>query len=298
MQPLDDKGFMTLQELQHHFHEQLDELYGKEEVSSFFRMLAHHYLKLKPVEIVLNPNNLISDYDHDLFLDAIKRLKVEEPIQYIIGETEFFGLPFKVSPDTLIPRPETEELVQWIIEEQQTAKNRQPTVLDIGTGSGCIAIALAKSLTEAKVYALEVSNNALKVAKENARLNNLDVEFIEGDILADCHTELVSASHQFDIIVSNPPYVREVEKSTIKNNVLNYEPHLALFVKNDDSLQFYRAICEFAVHNLKPDGMLFFEINQYLGRETKQLLNVFNFKAVELRKDLSGNDRMIKAIKP
>jgi len=289
---------MTLKELQHHFHEQLDGHYGKNEVSSFFRILVDHFLNLKPVDVVINPNDIISDVHYNHFLDALERLKVEEPIQYIISETEFFGLPFKVDSNTLIPRPETEELVQWIINENRTTNNKQRTILDIGTGSGCIAISLAKHLKEAKVYALDISSEALKIAKENARLNRVEVEFIEGDILAICHAELVSTSNQFDIIVSNPPYIREVEKSTLKNNVLNYEPHLALFVKNDDSLQFYRAICEFAVHNLKPNGILFFEINQYLGAETEQLLKAFNFKSVELRKDLSGNDRMIKAIKP
>ena len=145
---------------------------------------------------------------------------------------------------------------------------------------------------------MDISPEALKIAKENAKSNNVGIEFIEGDILAGRHAKLVSESHPFDIIVSNPPYVREVEKSTLKNNVLNYEPHLALFVKNDDALQYYRAICEFAVHNLKPMGILFFEINQYLGTETEQLLKAYHFKSVELRKDLSGNDRMIKAIKP
>jgi len=289
---------MTLKELQHHFHEQLDDHHGKNEVSSFFRILVDHFLNLKPVDVVINPNETISDINIQHFLDAIKRLKVEEPIQYITGETEFYGLQFKVNPNTLIPRPETEELVDWILSHKPSAFIQELTILDIGTGSGCIAVSLAKSLPEAKIYALDISSVALKIANENARLNKVEVEFIEGDILANCHAELALAPNQFDIIVSNPPYVREVEKSTLKNNVLNYEPHLALFVKNDDSLQFYKAICEFAVHNLKPNGMLFFEINQYLGAETEQLLKAFNFKSVELRKDLSGNDRMIKAIKP
>jgi len=170
--------------------------------------------------------------------------------------------------------------------------------LDIGTGSGCIAISLAKHLPNAKVYALDVSKEALKIAKENAILNKVEVDFIEADILASCHAELVSASHKFDIIVSNPPYVRELEKSTIKNNVLNHEPHLALFVKNEDPLLFYKAICGFAVDNLKPKGRLFFEINQYLGREMKELLNTYHFEQVELHQDMFGNVRMIKSIKP
>jgi len=288
---------MILKELQHHFHTELDAIYGKGEVQSFFKLLIEFFLNFKPIDIVLHSERSISIADQHRFNAIIKRLKQEEPIQYIIGETEFFGLPFKVNPSTLIPRPETEELVQWIIEnvsnykyqapnsnnKQQTTNNKHLTILDIGTGSGCIAIALAKNLPNAKVYAIDVSPEALKVAKENTLLNQVEVDFIEADILTACHAELVSASHKFDIIVSNPPYVRALEKSAIKNNVLMHEPHLALFVENDDPLLFYKAICEFAVHNLKPKGSLFFEINQYLGAEMKQLLSSFNFESVELQ---------------
>ena len=305
MQFMDAKGFMTLKELQHYFHNQLDAIYGKNEVSSFFNLLLDHYLNFKPIEITLHPKYNVSSTEKEHFYEAIKRLKQEEPIQYIIGETEFYGLPFKVNPNTLIPRPETEELVQWIIEEYPKLNTQNPTILDIGTGSGCIAISLAKHLPNAKVYALDISPEALKVAQENAELNGVEVECIEADILTSCHAELppdvragVSASHKFDIIVSNPPYVRELEKSTIKDNVLKHEPHLALFVKNEDPLLFYKAICEFAVHNLKPKGSLFFEINQYLGAEMIELLSAFHFESVELQQDLFGNDRMLKAIKP
>lgn len=289
---------MTLKKLQQHFHNQLDAIYGKNEVQSFFKLLIEKYLNFKPIQIALNPKQIVSNTDQEHFIEAIKRLKQEEPIQYIIGETEFFGLPFKVNPSTLIPRPETEELVQWIINDVKATNNQQLNILDIGTGSGCIAVALAKHLPKAKVFALDISPEALKVAKENAALNDVVVEFIEADILTSCHAELGLVSHKFDIIVSNPPYVRKMEKSTIKNNVLKHEPHLALFVENEDSLVFYKAICEFAVHNLKPKGRLFFEINQYLGAEMKHLLNAFHFESVELQKDLFGNDRMLKAIKP
>lgn len=306
---------MTLKELQHHFHLQLDAIYGKDEVQSFFKLLIEYFLNFKPIEIVLHPESNISTSNQHRFNEIIKRLKQEEPIQYIIGETEFFGMPFKVNPSTLIPRPETEELVQWIIEnisnnkcqapnlsayvhdsnnKQQTTNNKQLTILDIGTGSGCIAIALAKNLPNAKVHAIDVSKEALKVARENAILNQVEVDFIEADILTVCHAEL----QKYDIIVSNPPYVRALEKFTIKNNVLKHEPHLALFVENEDPLLFYKAICEFSVHNLKPKGCLFFEINQYLGAEMKQLLNTFNFESVELRQDIFGNVRMLKSIKP
>ena len=308
---------MTLKELQHHFHDQLNAIYGKNEVSSFFKLLMEHFLNLKSIDLALHPKQKVSNTALNHISEAIKRLKKEEPIQYIIGETEFFGMPFKVNPFVLIPRPETEELVQWIIEDasipkaigvkyqapnsnnkQQTTNNKHQNILDIGTGSGCIAISLAKHLPNAKVYALDVSQEALKIAEENAELNEVAVIFIEADILNRNNWNLAFKNLEFDIIVSNPPYVRELEKSTIKNNVLKYEPHLALFVKNEDPLLFYKAICEFAVHNLNPKGGLYFEINQYLGGEMKQLLNSYNFESVEFRKDIFGNVRMLKSIKP
>ena len=295
MQDVDDQRFMTLKELRHKFHQDLDAIHGKNEVDSFFWLLVEHFLNFRPIDITLNPNYQVYDESQKHFIEAIDRLKQEEPIQYIIGETEFYGLLFKVSSKVLIPRPETEELVEWMLKDNPTTTQQQLTVLDIGTGSGCIAIALAKHLPNAKVYALDISPKALEVAKENALLNKVDVEFIEKNILTSSHYELISASRKFDIIVSNPPYVRKLEKSTMKSNVLKYEPHLALFVEDNDPLLFYKAICKIAVHNLKPNGMLYFEINQYLGAELKQLLTKFDFNSVELRKDLFGNNRMLKA---
>lgn len=289
---------MNLKELQHNFHDQLDTLYGKNEVQSFFKLLVEHRLKLKPIEIIIHPELSISKDDNDYFEDAIKRLRKEEPIQYIIGETEFFGLPFKVNPNTLIPRPETEELVQWIIDDQKKNNNPSLAILDIGTGSGCIAVSLAKQFSNSEVFALDVSPKALLAAKENSKLNEVGISFIEADILNLATFKSSINLPKYDIIVSNPPYVRELEKSSIKNNVLQHEPHLALFVQNDDALQFYKAICDFAVFNLKSKGNLYFEINQYLGPEMIQLLKLYNFESIELRKDLFGNDRMIKAMKP
>ena len=289
---------MNLKELQHNFHDQLDTLYGKNEVQSFFKLLVEHRLKLKPIEIIIHPELSISKDDNDYFEDATKRLRNEEPIQYIIGETEFFGLPFKVNSNTLIPRPETEELVQWIIDDQKKNNNPSLAILDIGTGSGCIAVSLAKQLSNSEVFALDVSPKALLAAKENSKLNEVEISFIEADILNLATFKSSINSPKYDIIISNPPYVRELEKSSIKNNVLQHEPHLALFVQNDDALQFYKAICDFAVFNLKSKGNLYFEINQYLGPEMIQLLKLYNFESIELRKDLFGNDRMIKAMKP
>jgi release factor glutamine methyltransferase len=241
-------------------------------------------------------------------------LPQEKPIQYILGEAWFYGLPFKVTESTLIPRPETEELVEWIIEslkfKVKSQKNIEPSlshraesrcelsILDIGTGTGCIPIALKTNLPEAEVFAIDVSEKALEIAKQNARQNKTNINFIQTDILQvedflSLRAESRSLS-KLDVIVSNPPYVRNLEKVEIKKNVLDYEPHLALFVEDNDPLIFYRKMAELALQSLKPNGLLFFEINQYLGQETVEMLQQLGYKNIELRKDLMGNDRMIK----
>ena len=286
---------MVLKEILNVFHKELDTIYGNNEVDSFFNILIDYYLNLKRITLVMQPEYTISKEEEQPLFEALSRLKLEEPIQYILGETEFFGLVFKVNQNTLIPRPETEELVQWIIEDYKD-NLEQIKILDIGTGTGCIPISLAKNLPKAKVKALDISTKALEVAKQNAKLNAVEVDFIEQNILDTYHTELDSASQKFDVIVSNPPYVRELEKAEMKGNVLKHEPELALFVDNTNPLIFYKAITEFATHSLKAGGTLYFEINQYLGAEMIQLLEDFNFKDIELKKDMFGNNRMIKAI--
>ncbi|WP_034040294.1 peptide chain release factor N(5)-glutamine methyltransferase [Wocania ichthyoenteri] len=292
---------MKLKDIQKTFHLELDAIYGKEEVDSFFFMLIDSFYKISRLKLAIEPNFEIEN--KEAILNALKVLKKEEPIQYIIGETEFYGLPFKVDKDVLIPRPETEELVEWVINEfknevqichTERSRSTEINILDIGTGSGCIAISLAKSLPNAKVYALDVSKKALQIAKQNAELNNVKIECIEADILTCCDAELVSASHKFDIIVSNPPYVREQEKRQIKSNVLNNEPHLALFVKDENPLLFYNAISDFATHKLNDKGRLFFEINEYLGNDMIRLLKEKQFKNIELKQDIFKKDRMIK----
>ena len=277
------------------YHKELDEFYGVDEVDSFFYLLTDHYLGINRLTLALKPDFTIGTSQKERFLDWLSRLKFEEPIQYIIGETEFFGLTFKVNTHSLIPRPETEELVQWIIDKVDLKINPLK-ILDVGTGSGCIAITLAKYLPNVKVYALDVSVDVLNLAKENARLNKVDVTFIELDILSVNHP-VIDAESNFDIIVSNPPYVRQAERTKMKNNVLKYEPDVALFVTDDNPLQFYEAITKFSVNNLNKNGMLFFEINQYLGNDMKALLAKQNFNNIELKKDMFGNDRMIKGIK-
>ena len=284
---------MVLSDLKIKMNSILASVFEKTEVESFFYLLIDFRLKLNKMDFLLNPNVVISIEDATFFESAIQKLKLEEPIQYILGETEFYGLLFKVTKNTLIPRPETEELVDWIIKDQLTINKEQLTILDIGTGSGCIPISLAKNITGAKVTTVDVSRGAIKIAQENAVANNVAVSFVNDSILEPI---IVSDSeNKFDIIVSNPPYVRNLEKQEIKKNVLDYEPHLALFVEDNDALIFYKKITEYALNHLKKDGVLYFEINQYLGEETLNLIENLGFETVELRKDMSGNDRMIKA---
>lgn len=282
---------MTLKELKTDFQNTLIGLYPLEEIQSFFSILSEEYLRLSRIEIALNPERTISEEASEKFHRALLRLKNHEPIQYILGETEFYGLPFKVNSNTLIPRPETEELVEFIISEQKlTAQNPQlTTILDIGTGSGCIAISLAKNLFNSKISALDISNEALKIAQENANLNYAEVEFFQADIL-----KTKTLPKQYDIIVSNPPYVRELEKKQMQQNVLKYEPESALYVSNEDPLLFYRTISHLAKNHLRPNGKLFFEINEYLSEELNALLNSEGFRNIVIKKDIFGKDRMIK----
>ena len=289
---------MKLKDIQAIFHEELDAIFGENEVNSFFNILIKHLYNLERIILVLEPDFILTKTEEQSLFHALSRLKNEEPIQYIIGETEFLGMSFKVNKYTLIPRPETEELVTLIINSVTSKTVEKPIkIIDVGTGTGCIAISLAKKIKNSEVYAVDVSEEALIMARENAKLNNVDVKFIKDDILNSFQAELVSESHKFDIIVSNPPYVRELEKKEIKNNVLSYEPHLALFVPNSDPLKFYNAISKFAVDNLADKGILFFEINQYLGNQMTELLEDFGFNNVSLLQDLFGNDRFIKASK-
>jgi release factor glutamine methyltransferase len=302
---------MILKDILTIYHKELDVLFGKEEVDSFFNILIEHYLDLKRLHLVLEPQYVITEAEEQPLFEALVHLKSQKPIQYILGETEFYGLPFKVNEHTLIPRPETEELVALIIinskdELPQTNATETVTssgveksykILDIGTGTGCIAISLAKYLKNVKVYALDVCEEALIIAQQNAELNAVNIEFIHDDILNSRQTELISVFHKYDVIVSNPPYVRNLEKAEIQPNVLDNEPHLALFVDDEKPLQFYKAICEFALSNLKVNGTLYFEINEYLGSEMLALLEGYGFKNIELKKDLFGKDRMVKGVK-
>ena len=248
--------------------------------------------KFLQIDFVLHPNETLSDENLQKWNQFLSELMLGKPIQYILGVTEFYGLPFLVNENVLIPRPETEELVELILKEEGKGKREKGKVrvLDIGTGSGCIPIALKKNLPNADVYAIDISEKALATAQKNAEFNTVAIHFLLKNIL-----ETEDLGQQFDIIVSNPPYVRHLEKAEIKPNVLEFEPHLALFVDDNDALLFYRKITELAIKNLNPNGKLYFEINQYLGKETVALIESFGFKNVDLIKDIYGNDRMISA---
>ena len=282
---------MLLKQYKTHFFDSLKNIQDEQEIESFFFILTEYLHNLKRVDVALNPNFEISEEEVEKWNTILSELLQEKPIQYITGEVWFYGLRFEVNENTLIPRPETEELVEFILKE--TSNFQLPAsslnILDIGTGSGCIPISLKANLSQVNVSAIDVSEKALEVAKRNAELNKVEINFIQANIL-----EVEDLNQPFDIIVSNPPYVRNLEKQEIKKNVLDYEPHLALFVEDTDALLFYRKIAQLALKNLSPNGLLFFEINQYLGKETVELLEKLGFKNIELKKDIYGNDRMIK----
>nr|WP_314837898.1 peptide chain release factor N(5)-glutamine methyltransferase [uncultured Flavobacterium sp.] len=281
---------MKIKEYRTQFIQDLTALYGEDEAESFFYLILENQQRLKRIDLALQPDLILSTDALKVWDQFLQQLKNEIPVQYVLGNTTFFGLDFEVNNAVLIPRPETEELVDWILNSlQSTVTNQKVKIIDIGTGSGCIAISLAKNIPHAHVTALDVSVDALATAQKNAQNNQVTVAFKNQNIL-----ETYDLQEQFDVIVSNPPYVRNLEKQEIKNNVLNHEPHLALFVENDNALIFYKKIAELAQKNLKPNGFLFFEINQYLGAEMIGLLQDLGFTNIELRKDIYGNDRMIR----
>ena len=283
---------MLLREIKNIFHKELDSLYGQEEVASFFYLLIEHYFHMERFILAIQPNVVINKAQETPIFEALSQLKLEKPIQHILGTTTFMDLDFKVSEDVLIPRPETEELVRWILEDLNDS-SEPVCILDLGTGSGCIPIALAKNRPNAVIGAVDISMNALRIAKENATVHGVTIHFSQADIL-NLNTKL---ERGYDIIVSNPPYVREMEKNEMSANVREYEPEIALFVPDKDPLVFYRGIAKFASAQLSPNGFLYLEINQNLGTEMVALLEQYSFKNIELRKDMYGKDRMLKAVK-
>jgi len=271
---------MTLVELKQLFLDKLQLLYDKEEASHIFMIYVEDKLNFdlsSQVEIELT-TEILSD---------LEQLKKGQPIQHITGKAFFYNDFFFVSENTLIPRPETEELVELI--RNDYAQNQDISMIDLGTGTGCIPISLAKLFTNAKVSALDISENALKIAQLNAETLKVNINFYQNNLLED-----IQLNQKFDVIISNPPYIRNLEKEEMHQNVLNFEPHLALFVENDDALIFYERVIDFAKNHLKENGKIYCEINQYLGEETKQLFQKF-YQNVIIHKDISGNDRMLSA---
>jgi release factor glutamine methyltransferase len=278
-------------DIREHYLAELNKMYQATESLSLMNMIFDEYLSLTRVMRRLNPDYRLTESEMLKVHFAVKQLKKHRPIQYILGHAHFFGLDFIVNEMVLIPRPETEGLVQWIIDDcGQTITDLK--ILDIGTGSGCIAIALKKNLPSVRVLAIDVSGEALNVAKQNAAANMVEVHFKQQDIF---DSEVIGDGNSFNVIVSNPPYVRESEKKEMSENVLGFEPANALFVDDSDPLIFYRQIALIARNSLLSGGKLFLEINQYLGSETMELLKEFGFVDMELRQDLNGNNRMVKA---
>lgn len=289
---------MKLKDIQNIFHKELDDIFGKNEVDSFFFMLAEAYFNLERFTLALDPEFTISKEQETPMFQALSELKLEKPIQHILGKAHFFGLDFIVNEHTLIPRPETEELVALILENiKYSSKSKNLRILDIGTGSGCIPIALKKALPDAKIFAIDISVEALKIARKNAENNNVSVEFVQADVLALDDLKLFGKEEiWFDIIVSNPPYVRNLEKAEMHKNVLEYEPDTALFVADDKPLIFYDKIANLAKAHLVKNGSLYFEINQYLGKEMMELMEEKDFSTIELHGDTFGVDRMIACV--
>jgi release factor glutamine methyltransferase len=260
----------------------------EDEVEPLFYYALESIHHLKRSDYLLNPQCVLTNEHIIVWQNLINHLKSDQPIQYFFNSQNFYGLDFFVDQNTLIPRPETEELVAWMILNHQ---NQTIKIIDIGTGSGCIAITLAKHLPQAQVYALDVSENALEVAKKNAGTHQVDVQFIQKNLLT---TD--DLAQTFDVIVSNPPYVRLQEKEAMKPNVLNHEPHLALFVPDENPMIFYDKILNLAKKNLAPHGHIYFEINQYLGKNMMELFENNGFQPT-LKKDLKGNDRMMHGVR-
>lgn len=268
---------------------ELTGIFPKEEIESLITLIFEKLKGYSRTQFLLAKDELLNADDMLEIDKIVSRLKNHEPIQYILGETEFYGLPFYSVPGVLIPRPETEELVQWIIQENQLWA---PTILDIGTGTGCIAISLRKNIENATVFACDISSLCIETARRNAELNSVQISVIEYDIF-NGNPEIFFP--ELNVIVSNPPYIRENEKLMMEKNVLDFEPEIALFVPDEKPLLFYERIADFALTHLKNLGQLYFEINEAFGNECREMLRQKGFSDIELKKDINGKDRMIRA---
>lgn len=269
------------------FRNLINNLYDERESKSLYYNILIKILDCDMTTLLMKGDDLMTPEKESWFREIIDRLKAGEPIQYILGDCYFHGNRFFVSPDVLIPRPETEELVDWILKEDAFH-----SLLDIGTGSGCIAISLKKERSSTEIYAMDISEKALSIAKKNALLNDAPIHFIHDSILSPR-----TSNQTYDIIVSNPPYILQKEKAAMHKNVLEHEPHLALFVDDEEPLLFYKKIAEYGIHHLTEQGLLFFEINALLGKETKEMLEEYGYHDVVIKTDINGKERMIRCRK-
>jgi release factor glutamine methyltransferase len=284
---------MTVASILRYLTQQLQSLYAEQEAKAIARSLVQHYGNVSSVQLYTYPDMMLEARCEAQLMNALPELLSGRPLHYVLGETEFFGLKFHVNENVLIPRSETEELVRWAIAELKTLQSSSLQLLDMCTGSGCIAVSLASQFPEAKVSACDISEGALTVARENARRNNVEIDFFNGDILED--RDIFHSLSSYTMLISNPPYVRESEKCLMHKNVLDYEPAHALFVPDDDPLIFYRAIAQKANYLLASKGFLMVEINEAMGNEMKEFFRNTGFSEIEIRRDLSGKDRMLKA---
>jgi release factor glutamine methyltransferase len=277
---------MTVKEVQNEFKTALEALNPSGEIDNFFFWSIEEVLGMTRIDFSLDPNTSMDEANLAKLMAILERLKQQEPIQYILGVTEFYGLRFEVNPSVLIPRPETEELVDWVISD---CRNSKPlTILDIGTGSGCIPISIKKNLEQHKVYGLDISQDALKTAERNAKSNMVLVHFMQQDVL-----KLNDLPIDADVIISNPPYVKIAEQSQMAENVLKYEPHLALFVENNDPLVFYRKICKLA-KNMDRSTCVYFELNEFHKDDYSAMAEYLDCLSYEFRQDFRGSPRMLK----
>jgi len=286
MPSLDVKNFkMTLVKYRNYFFTILKSIIEQNEIEEVFFWIIDHYCGISRMDYILNPDLKLSNHQKENLMNAVSLLKINMPIQYVLGESEFMNLKFNLNYNVLIPRPETEELVSWVIKDN----NHNKTILDIGTGSGCIAIALAKFIKNSRVTAWDIDEKILSVAEKNASKNKVKVLFELKDITT------IKSNNKFDLIISNPPYICDSEKLGMQNNVLLFEPHLALFVNDKDPLFFYLKIIDFAKSNLNDNGKIFLEINENQSIGVVKLLNNAGFYDIELKKDFRLKNRMIKA---
>lgn len=276
-------------EIQRLMIKELEKLYPLEEAFAITNSLFMHYLGLSRAWVIMEKDRILSESELLPFQRALKRLLNHEPLQYITGKAYFYGLEFNVDHNVLIPRPETEELIKWVLSEVSGAEGNLK-ILDVGTGSGCIAITIKKELEQAEVYAVDISSEVLDVASDNASINNVSVHLNRLDILDKVSRNTLPV---FDVIISNPPYVTPSDKDKMRLNVTDHEPDLALFVKEEDPLIFYREIIHFAKDHLSPGGRLFFECNESNAGEVALMMKADGYSKIELRKDMQGKERMV-----